>query len=629
MRPYFAASAVMIFAALSTLAIGVRPGAKMRRFVPGALFVALSSLALLPVAPMWRWAAGIGAGVAWLIHLALLPARELDAAADGRTSSRTELAYVAIAFAIASVFLFRDLGGFAGSLLVWEGGIVHGFNLAFLNGKHASNFAAEQLIWNSAVFSAGHASLLYGAPTYALMTTFGFSTWTLRIVSAVCALLTIAAAYALGRRFFGAIAGNAIAVAIALHTCILFYGRYGTSLAATLLAVTVLLLCAWTFLDDDRSAWWMGLIVAAVSYAATLGYATGRIVVILLLGFVFAVSILRFRALWPSRLIGLAVLAAALAGIWQLQGHYGTRHALLEVRGEQFFVLARNPETYAIEFGRRPERIEVEDRIALARKLVGATLPQYVVRVLPDQQADGVAVFGDQEGLQRLYHAPLVGLLLLGIGQSLRRILRWPHACLLCWTLGVSAAVLLTTSADTHRLAVLVIPICIWIGLGAAEGARMMAAARVPRLLQHATAAALMVCLVFALRHQLYYPQPNEPSRARVVLDSIDRVSGPIFVAGSWDTPELGWVLLTLVERNRRDPAARGELLYPALVHAAAAEGPVQDADLERLAQLAGKNTVIFAPAERFRPVVPVLERHGVRVIEEGPESFRILRTAR
>ena len=625
-KPYYGACVVLALAALVTLASGARPGTERRRFVPGALFVFFAALAFLVEIPPLRWAACAAAAVAWLVHLALLPSRELDEAPQ-RTTTRTERVYVAGAFALGAIFLFHDLGGFAGSLMVWEGGIVQGFNTALIEGKPASEFAAKQLAWNSAVLSAGHESLLYGAPTYALMKTFGFSSWTLRLVSAFAALLIIATLYAIGRRFFGAASGTAIAVAAALHTSILFYGRYGTSLAATVLAVVVLLLCAWTFLDDDRSAWWMGAVVGAVSYAATLGYATGRIVVILLLGFTFAVALLRYRHLWPRRLIGLVVLACVVLSVWRLQGHYGVQHSLLEVRGEQFFVFARDPETYQVELGRRPEQIGMSDRIALAQKVVSGTLPQYLVRALPDPNADSVGLFSDEEGLQRLYHAPLVVFLLLGIGRSLRRFYRWPHACLLSWALGVSVAVLLTTGADTHRLAILVIPICIWIGLGLADGARMMAAARVLVLLRHATALALAACLIGALRHQLYQAQPNEPVRAQVVIDAIDRASGPVYIAGSWDTPELGWVLLTMVERLRRSPTSPGQLLDPVLVFAAANEGPVNDADLGRLVRLCGLNTVIFAPAERFRPVVGLLERHRLKVVEEGPDTFRILRT--
>ncbi|MGE0520310.1 MAG: ArnT family glycosyltransferase [Candidatus Binatia bacterium] len=583
----------------------------------------LSALALV-AAPPWHWAAWSAAGVAWIGYVALLDSRPLESGGAARRATPTELIYLAGAVGIAAVFLFYDLSGFTGTLHVWEGSVVRGFSLALLAGKNAETYAAEQLVWQTAVLSEGHASLLYGAPTYALMKAFGFSTWMLRVVSAVSALLTVAVGYGLGRRFFGSVAGVAIAYGVALHTCILFYGRYGTSVAGTLLAVTVLLLCVWVFLDDDRSAWWMTPIVAAVSYVATLGYATGRVVVILLLGFVFAVG---FRRPRPRRLAGLGALAAVLVGVWLLYSHYGMQHRLLEVRGEQFFVQSQNPESYAVEFGRRPERVELTDRLALARKVIGATIPQYLFRILPDPHADGLSVLGGEEDRQRLYHAPLLGVLLLGFAQSLRRFRQWRHACLLWWTFGVSGAMLLTTHADTHRLAVLVIPLCMWIGLGVAAGARLMSEARVPSILQHATAAAFVCCVAWALSHQLYFPRVEPPTRALAVLDSINRISGPVLLAGGWHSAEVGWVLLAMAERARREPGARGELLDPVLLHAAANEGSVNPADLERLAQIARTQTVIFAPAERFRPVVPVLQRHGIPVIEEGDHDFPILRT--
>jgi hypothetical protein len=116
-------------------------------------------------------------------------------------------------------------------------------------------------------------------------------------------------------------------------------------------------------------------------------------------------------------------------------------------------------------------------------------------------------------------------------------------------------------------------------------------------------------------------------------MTAVEHASGPIVLAGGWDATEVGKVLLTLLERTRRDPAARSTLIHPVLLHAAAAEGVpvagvVPETELASILDLARSGTIIFAPAERFRPVVMPLEKNGVRVVEEGPESFRVLRAA-
>jgi hypothetical protein len=125
-------------------------------------------------------------------------------------------------------------------------------------------------------------------------------------------------------------AGALIALA-----CGLRHGRGALRREAPSLMLFAGAAVAYAFLERDRHAWWMGAVAAGSLYLATLQYATGRIVALLLLGCAVVLSVVRPGRLGWRRLCGLASLCLVVVLVWEAQERHGATHALLEVRGER------------------------------------------------------------------------------------------------------------------------------------------------------------------------------------------------------------------------------------------------------------------------------------------------------
>jgi hypothetical protein len=317
--------------------------------LPVLVLFAAVAIAFLPVPALLQTAAVGAAALAFAAHLVLGGRHPSDL---GAAAACTTLLYLALAMAIAGGFLFYALGDYAGACLVWETGTVSGLGNAFRNGESVLGFARRQLLWSSGLLSTGDASFFYGAPTYALVNGLGFSTATLRLAAALCALLAVAVAFLLARRFFGNIAGAATALALTSSVSFVYHGRYGVAMSATFLAVLLAFLAVWVVLDRERHAWWMGAVAGASLYLATLQYATGRVVALLLLGFAVVFSIARRERFRPRRLAGLAAL---WPGCGRRLGDAGTaRGASRAARGSRRAVLRLQQQPAQLRHRARP-----------------------------------------------------------------------------------------------------------------------------------------------------------------------------------------------------------------------------------------------------------------------------------
>jgi 4-amino-4-deoxy-L-arabinose transferase-like glycosyltransferase len=613
----------------SVLAVGLaRERRAVVRELPAILLLGATGIAFLPFPPPLRTVAVGVAGIAFVAHLVL--GRSNDGEADHGTT-RTSLLCLALALSIAAAFLFYDLGDYAGSCLVWETGTVQGLGNAFHSGVPASLFARRQLLWSSGLLSTGDASLLYGAPTYAVMKAFGFSTWNLRVVAAVCALLSVVVAFVLARRFFGNVAAAATALALTSSVSFAYHGRYGVAMSATFLAVLVALLSVWLFLDRERHAWWMGAVAGAALYLATLQYATGRVVAILLLVFAVAFSILRRERFHGRRLCGLAALCLVVALVWEAQERNGASHALLEVRGEQFLVFAANPHTYRAEYGRVQDTVTWSDEIEMLRTTVGRTAPQFLALLAPPPAPLEPQAAMTSNGREvRPYYAPLIVFLLLGLAYSLRRVTMWPHACLLACAAGTSAALLLTSGVDAHRIAILTVACAIWIGLGLREAFAIATRLAFPAAVLRVLTLVLIASFALHLADQLYYGQIPRPTKGRVVLAEVESIAGPVVLAPILEAPETAWVYLQMLERQRRNPNRSGEILDPRLLNSIreTARPPAENI-LNEVTALADRATLILAPADEFRTSANTLRERGLEVTEHGTQLLRVLRIER
>jgi hypothetical protein len=307
----------------------------------------------------------------------------------------------------------------------------------------------------------------------------------------------------------------------------------------------------------------MGLACAAALYAATLQYAVARIVVLFVLGFVPLALVFQWRRLDRRRVLGAGILYVAAAAIWLLQGPRG-REVFLFGQGEQFFYMTKFPDYVASFCPTCPQLLpdQTAYQLALLRRWLATTIPQYVELVGPHVERGGLRDWGAPI-LPHLYYGPAVVLLALGMVVSLRRAFSVPHAFLLLWTAGATVPLLLASRVDSHRIMLFVVPLALWIGLGVAQAARIMTRAGVPGALQHLFAAAFCVTVVAYDVRILWTPGPPVPRSSRVLADEIERIPGPVAVGALIDPPhdttrDFEFVELSMLERQRRDAQRTG-----------------------------------------------------------------------
>lgn len=642
--PYAASACVLTVAAALALRSGLaRHGQRFLPYLPGVVYVAAWALVFwaLAVAALQRLRvpALLVMGLALAGH-AVLTRRDSGVPGDAAPASvRIARLYLAAALLLAALLLLPGLGTYCGALQTWETTVVGGFPetggfaAAFLSGQGILNYAAQRVVWDDGVLSAGNTSLFYGAPAYGLFHLLGFSAWTLRLPAVIATLCCVLVAYAMARRFFGPLVGAAAAMAFGLNCCVLFYGRYGSSPAGTLLSVLLALWCTWLFLDADRPPWWLTVLCAASLFAATLQYSTARIMVVVLMGFIAAVLALRWRRLTRQQIAGGLGLAVAAVAVWVFESAHEAQHAFVMARGEQYFQMLETPDRLTELFGQRlldrdltSDTLSMADAGEVLYRMVQTTLPQLYGLLRPTLQLDRLTDIDYLGRLPQLYYAPVVVFILWGLVHSLLRLRSWPHASLLVLMIGSAVPLLLTNRVDTHRSMLLVIPLSLWAALGVWEAARLMARAGVPRLAQHACAAAFVLTVVYSDVFLLHRePAPDIPA-ARAIVAEAAAVRGPLAVGAELDDRELGWILLDLLERTRRAPEQQGTLLSRLLVRGLEDPGPPADADLRHLRELAAQQTVLLAPADRFHTVAADLRGRGVRVTETGPAGARMLR---
>ena len=636
--PHQATTAVLLAGAFVAFAFAVW-ARNVSRTLPAALFVALAALALWPRpdAPPPLPTATLVALAALALAVHLLGHRQRPDESPGcsdrrnggvRSNSAAARAYLAAVLTVAAILLLHDLGGYTGALLGWESSVVYWYAQAVLEGRSLSEYVAITLLWDNGLVSSGNTSLFYGAPTWLLFHAAGYSTWTLRVFSVLATLLGIGVMYAFARRFFGAFVAAAAASLYGLNALVLFYGRYGTSPAGTLLATLLALWSVWAFLDRERPAWWMGPLCVLALYVATLQYAPARLVVLFLLAFIALLTLWQWRRLHGSRALGLALIAAGALGVWQVQTHFHTQYIFVLARGEQVLSFFEHRDYLRQLLGREVEPAEVQwsDKVEIVGKVLRARVPEYLDLMRPrlEPGGPGFPLNIDPPPLQ-LYFAPLVVFVVWGVLDALLRR-SWRDVCLLLLVAGCSVPLLLSNRVDPHRTALFVIPLTLFAALGLRQAALVLDEARVPRWLQHLLAVALGLTLVLHDVDRLFYLQTPTLAQGQAIADELAAVPGPAFVGARFDHRQVSWLQLQMLERARLAPERAGRLLDEATVLGLEGDGLPAERPLQEIERLTLTSTVFLAPAARFKTAAAVFRHRGLRVTEGGPAHARFLR---
>ncbi len=638
-RPEGLGSAVVAVAAmLSLIRLCLSRRRDSWRELLAPLFVLLMSGWLLAASlagvPALRWwPVGVVALAALGVHVAVGGCVAEDQAQLAACRDWPVWVYLSAAGVIVGVFLFHDLRGYSGTMMVWEPSVLNGFGHALRDRVGVAGYASHMLLWSEGLVSNGDESFLYGTSTYALLNWCGVSLFTMRVASAVLAWMCIPAVFLAVRRLGGVFVATAAAVLLACSVPLVYYGRYGTSLSGSLLGVVVALGCCWLFLEERGGRWWVGLLCAVALFVATLGYSPARLTVLVLVCVVVGASLTRWRRLDRSQVFGLGVLITILSAVLFVQVRNGTADRFLSARGEQLFTMLKQPGSLQ-EYWKgstTPSDMTAGDRLDLIRHLVAKRLSEYF-SVL-GQPLKGAAtvegVLGGDPPVMPFLYGPLLPFLVWGFAISLCNVRSLLHLTLLAWFVLSSVPLLLTTRVDAHRALLLLIPLTLWAAVGLREAAKVMRRANVPRFWQHVLVGALIATATFSNANVLQYPTQPSHLAGQVLSKAITSMQGPVVLGATIDQREVGEANLALLERMRRKPTDRGSLLHEAILRALE-DNPSPPPDrIDELKQAIIGSTLILAPAESFEAAAVALQRRGFRVAERGPAGARFLVVSR
>lgn len=582
---------------------GFRPGLSLCAFLMlSSLAIATAHIAGTPLLSVLL-PGGLAAGALgwWIVR----GQAWTDGLPEGPPCSERSLRIgLGVLVAVVAVCLAVRLTTYAGSLMTWEPSVIEGFEPDVRHHTPLLSFGAERLLWQEGLVSSSHDSLLFGFPVFALWRAMAPSLGTLRLVSLVWAVVAIVGVAALGRRAVGAAGGLVAASALGANALLFYYGRYGVSLSATLAAVVI---AAWLTLrlaDPDPGPSWRGVLVGSALLAATLAYSPARLVVLTLLALVVVWAATRWRPWRRGHLLTLLALGSVLGTGLAAQIVTGHTRMFSHARGEQLANFLAHPD-YASDFlgydvhGRSVTTVEAAVIVA---RVVQRTLPQYLEVLAPVPRFDGLAeqaVLSDPPALP-LVAAPLVPFAILGLVRSVRRWRQPAHMLLLSWFAGSSAALLLTTRADAHRMWLLVVPLSLWVADGLLVLWRLGTMAGLSARGRWLAVAGLTAGLVLTAVTYALPLVPPAYDDAPALIAELQGRQGPFSFGGFWDHREKGRVELYLLNRFAGDPSGLRPPPPQALLEALAAAGGPRGEELAELRHAMRGGTVVIGPPERF-----------------------------
>lgn len=547
----------------------------------------------------------------------------------GGSQNRLWLAFLAVGFILMATLLFDDLNDYAGALLAWESPVVqHGLTGAMEQDIGLGRFTADRFLWDNGVLSAGDTSLYFGPPALAALRHLGTTPWSLRLASVVATLMTFWVLYYFVRRYFDATVAGVATLCFAVNTPVLFYGRYGSSIAGTLLAVVVAFFATWFFLERRRWAWLRAIPCAVALYLATLQYAPARLAVLFLLGLIpYSLVTDRRRVSW-SHLVGCVLIAAACAGVWQFETSHKRQHFFVHARGEQVFSLMRNPQSISSLVGTtakfKPGQLDDAQRIELVRMLVAKTLRELQNFVSPTRipRSRGAVVRYDPPPMA-LYFAPLGILALVGLARALVGGRSWRYAATWLFALSYMVVLLFTNRVDAHRGILLVIPFAIWVGLGIREIGTVASRLGVPRVLLSGLGGALIVASLYSDVLIRYRPHAAISPAVQALAKTIAGLPGRTVYWFGRDHREVAWLQLTLLGKGERLGISAGGQMPDGMVNGLRKDkgGPKRLA-VRQATQLARRNTLLLGPRSNFKDTAGLLQRNGLRVAESTAKGF-------
>jgi len=598
----------------------------------GALVLFVEPRGWLPIPVIAGMALTAAAGLTWdafaqrrngVDHTAEDPAPRIGAAL-----------WIGVASILAAFFLLTDLGGYSGSLMVWEPESMRGLVEAAKSDLPWSRFAASRLLWGEGLVSTGHDSLLFGSGTYGLWQLVGVSPTTLRLMSVLFAVACLPAVYWVGRAVGSRNVAAAALVVTAVNPVVLFYGRYGVSLTATFFAVLLLLGVFLRMSEPTREGWRYGLVAAAAAYLATLGYASGRVVAVAVVMTTLFFGTRRWRGLARNRRHMFFVMVIALVAVCLVQVAFGRSREFVTVRREHILTTDMRPEWVAELLGEDtdPEHLTLHHRLTMIEKVVSQEFSNLkkVLSIPFIGSTDPWLVLGGDPPEFPFAQSSALMFAFWGFSLSIAAWrYRWP--ALMAITLAAaSLPLLLTNRVDIHRMSLAVLPVVVWAAIGLTAASRVMRECSVPAAARHMVGAILLVLVAASNSTFLFYPQPPQRSRLVSAVEAeIDSIRGPVAVGiANNDRPE-GEIELFLLDRRRTAPDDQSELLWQETVLALTEKARPDAMAIVRIEGMLHDGTVLLAPREDFDAAISDLLARGMRARPIGDERTGIWRLDR
>jgi len=550
-----------------------------------------------------------------------------DHAIEESAPQRGPWLWIGAASLMAVFFLLADLGGYSGSLMVWEPESMRGLVEATKNDVSWLRFTASRLLWGQGLVSTGHDSLLFASGTYAIWRLWEISPTTLRLMAVFFAVACLPAAYCVGRTVGGRQVATAALVVIAVNPVLLFYGRYGVSLTATFFAVLLLLGISLRLLDPTLDDWRYGLLAAGAAYLATLGYSPGRVVAVAIVMTTLLFGTRRWRRLPRDRRRVFLVMIIVVASVWVLQAAFDRAGEFVNGSREHIMTTDPRPEWVEELLGEDadPEHLTLHQHLVMIKKVVAEEIPNLkkVLSYAFDRSSQTWEVvvndppeFPLAQGLVLLF--ALWGFL-LSIAVWRRR---WPLV-LATALAAASLPLLLTNRVDIHRISLAALPVVVWAALGLMAASHVMRDCRVPAAARHVVGAVLLVLVAADNSTFLFFPQPPQPSPlVAAVQTEISAIREPVSLGFAGNHRSEGEIELFLLDRQRLDPGDRSELLWQETVRALTAEDGPDAMTIVRLEGLLHNATVLLAPRREFDTAIGDLRARGMRARSIGAKRI-------
>jgi hypothetical protein len=443
-------------------------------------------------------------------------------------------------------------------------------------------------------------------------------------MSVLLAIACLPIAYMVGRETGSSRVATSAVVVMAINPIFIFYGRYGSSLAATFFGVLLML---WVFERLSNPAgqrMWIGLAAGATAYLATLAYSPARVVTAAVVMTTIIISLCNWRQLAPRRRVAFGLLAATLALCWLVQAAAGTAENFVSANNEQLFSFA--PEQVRDHFG---EEMDLGQMTAVQRRVMATNVFRRAVRDYGrtlsasfDHSSTSINVLYEDPPHLPLTQGPLLLFALWGMMRSLAHTRRGLPLMLLAFLAAATLPLLLTTRVDTHRLSIAIVPIILWAAIGIVAAGRVARACGLSPATRHSFAAIFIVLAASSNSTFLFSSDSTDRSQLKAnILTEIAESPYPVALALDGDFSLFSEFRLNFFGRETNDNVLAERIV----------RGLHQDPEFDPYALALTLEKLhcamlIFAPRELFQDVADLLQERGAPVRSIGDPVTGLLR---